>query len=692
MNHRSEVVFRDANSSPEWGSAYTVTATPKGARVSAVATAQSYIDVDAGHSFSVGDKFLRNPGTDNEFSGTVTVVTATRVTFAETYSAAVGDVLVNLGPDTGSSAPNYDAIDTEIYSDADGTTVITNSVVTASSKGAFDYWHRSGGGYWELIKDSSGAPQGVVEGWGGTPGVEYATDYGSDYEAVQAAVLAIESMGGGTVKLADVTYTMANGDAIALASNNPVTIEGVGSASIIDGSVTNTSLAIIMITGDNTNLKNFKILGNRTESNDCRCINVSASDYVNISGIEIYDSGDHGIWFGDASTNFDVGNCKIDTVKYSGVYVRQASWGKIHDNYVESCCIQDALDSPGNVMAGICVIGHSSSDTTHIKISDNVVKDTHTAGIRVEGQPGQTYNCAVHGNILSGRGASSTHGEGLPVVASFVTIHDNVITDMWGDGIFASAVAGGTYESVSIKGNNIRDCSRAASNFHFGIEMQIVYGATARNWSITDNTVSGSLHNRAVGVRTTDSGGTATFTADTTAVVSNVIVANNIDWGSVSTPCVKIYDGWFHKVHQFGNVSNDNTVHGIIRNKTQEITLANDATFTESTGNFLPINSILLGVSAEVTETISGTATPTTWELGDGNDPNRFIHTGNALTIGTRASGIYHFHVNQVRNAAQPGPAQDFNDEIRVTLNQIPSAAGKIRVTLWYFYAPFGSE
>lgn len=163
----STILKANSNDStrPDFAASYTVTAYPPGAVVVSVST--TTVTVDAGHGFVAGDKYLANPGTNDTFSGTddVQSVTATTIVMGQDQSAilSAGDVLVNLGPDTGTSAPNYDGSGATIYSDMDGGTAIPNSRVTCDSEGGYEYF-TSGQRLWELVRDSSGSPVAAIKG------------------------------------------------------------------------------------------------------------------------------------------------------------------------------------------------------------------------------------------------------------------------------------------------------------------------------------------------------------------------------------------------------------------------------------------------------------------------------------------------------------------------------------------------
>jgi hypothetical protein len=142
---------------------YTVLVTEVGA-VAASSSSGTDITVDAGHGFAAGDKFLKNPGSDNTFSGADTVQSlpdATTIRMGQNHSISAGDVLINLAADTGTATPRYDAVGSTIYSDMDIGTTIASSLITVGSVNAdYEYWYSSGSSLWELYRGSDGIPVG----------------------------------------------------------------------------------------------------------------------------------------------------------------------------------------------------------------------------------------------------------------------------------------------------------------------------------------------------------------------------------------------------------------------------------------------------------------------------------------------------------------------------------------------------
>ena len=201
--HRQTSVLKSVGAVSGFAASYLVVATPVGARASASSSAAT-VTVDSGHSFVVGDKaVIFRPSSGSvvaALTASVQSATATSIVFSSgAYSVSTGDVLVNVGADSGTGSPNYDASPMKIYSDPDGGTAISNSTLTTNSVGQYEYWHKGDGMMWELVRSSTGDPLTVVEGHGGIPTRFNVCDFGAAADAstddaarVRAAIVAAE--------------------------------------------------------------------------------------------------------------------------------------------------------------------------------------------------------------------------------------------------------------------------------------------------------------------------------------------------------------------------------------------------------------------------------------------------------------------------------------------------------------------
>lgn len=136
---------------------YTVSALAKGSNAIA-SSSGSTITIAPGHGFQVGDKIaIWNGSALSGYSGINTVATANAgsiVMSGGAYTVAVGDVIINFGSDTGTTAPNLDAGDVAMYSDANVATQVYS--VTTDAGGTYSYWWYSPlFPIWEIIRSGS---------------------------------------------------------------------------------------------------------------------------------------------------------------------------------------------------------------------------------------------------------------------------------------------------------------------------------------------------------------------------------------------------------------------------------------------------------------------------------------------------------------------------------------------------------
>jgi hypothetical protein len=165
LRRRNNTILTSISSSPEWAASFTVIAYAPGGVVTAVSTGQT-ITLDAGHGFANGDDIQVG------ITGTMRTIdqapTATTIHVSANVTVATGDIIINLGNDSGSgSSPGYDGSTVTIYSDEDGGSAINNSQVTCDAQGGYGYWHNAD--IWELVRNSSGSAVAVIRGVTGGP-------------------------------------------------------------------------------------------------------------------------------------------------------------------------------------------------------------------------------------------------------------------------------------------------------------------------------------------------------------------------------------------------------------------------------------------------------------------------------------------------------------------------------------------
>jgi len=500
--HRSDVVFvNDANGDPDWGASYTVTVYPVGA-VASAGSAAKVATVDAGHSFSIGDKVGVWDGSTFTFvAEALTGVAQTTLTWTTTNVAiSAGDNLVNLGPDTSSTGTaNFDGSRVFIYSDADGSTKVSNAKVTADSTlGSYDYYYRGDGAVWEVIRDSTGTVQSVVTGYDSAGGRRNVADYGAALDGVEDDALAINPaiLAGNN----NVVYVPAGGNAL-IKSNIPITQNDL----ILEGPGTITASAadlgdggkMITVTGTNVTIRDITLDQNTTSTG--RTIEIGAATNTKIQNVVSKNVQQAFVWGNGAFTDLYVEGCEHNAKGYfvlindtngaTGLFVthnmaqHDGSGTAIGDGVQINCPtngfsrfrITDNLfrDYFGNASnAGQGVGCDTASDGV---ISHNVIDNSEADGIHVE----DSNQVIVTDNIVTNCGVvSDTSGSGAIVVfnSDRCTVRGNVIeTTTELHGIFLAGDLSGTDQNTDnvVMGNIIKDVDDAGIAVHAQVRAQI---------------------------------------------------------------------------------------------------------------------------------------------------------------------------------------------------------------------------
>lgn len=152
-------VIVSSASKPAFGQNYLITVYEVGAQV-ASGSASTTISVREGHGFAAGDKLIVN--TDTSRYRTVSSTTDTTIEVTSAVSVAQGDLLVNLGTDSGSASPNYDGSGLTVYSDMGLDTALLNSTTQTNSTGAYRYYY-GGQAVWELVRSGGGTPVALYQ-------------------------------------------------------------------------------------------------------------------------------------------------------------------------------------------------------------------------------------------------------------------------------------------------------------------------------------------------------------------------------------------------------------------------------------------------------------------------------------------------------------------------------------------------
>jgi hypothetical protein len=468
MNYRENTLL-DSTGAPRTG--YTVTVYPVGAEASATSS-DTTVPVYAGHSFRNSDKVLKNPGTDDTY-GTVTTAAAQQLTMSGSFSVADGDQLVNLGADTGSSSPAYDASPVSIYSDPAATNAISNSRVTTDSSGKYSYYTRGDGKCWELIRDASGTLVDVIAGWSSVGGRLNLADYAcaidnstNDAAGLQAAVLAMETLGaelfhpGGTCVLG--TQTALTGNA---------NIVGAG----MENSVFKISAAVIGLYFDaasakRATLRDFTVDGNSTGQLSAGLIDFDDNYHFIMERVRIHSAGDgtddpdgvNGIAIGSSTSPSNTTGV-IRDCEFHGCDKAPINWSsngqailidgcKVYSNSGNGSCPGIQLNGAenarvvnnevyGNEGIGItATTGPADENNGRLVISGNIVYDNADS------------TTSVSAGIFVGRGAAET-GRINAIIANNQVYNNGDDGDPDGYGIYLNNVDLGLVTGNQVFGN-----------------------------------------------------------------------------------------------------------------------------------------------------------------------------------------------------------------------------------------------
>lgn len=162
LAYRSNTILPNS-SGPTFGANWTVTAYEVGGQAASGSSGTS-VALRAGHGFASSDKLLvESSGSINTATfRLIDSVSGDTLTLSTSLSVSAGDRLINLGPDTGTTSPNYDGSGITTYADMAGAgSAVTESRVTCNAAGFYDYWSNNTG-VWELIRDSNGVPNTLL--------------------------------------------------------------------------------------------------------------------------------------------------------------------------------------------------------------------------------------------------------------------------------------------------------------------------------------------------------------------------------------------------------------------------------------------------------------------------------------------------------------------------------------------------
>lgn len=497
LYHRHNDILVNSGGSPAWGASYTVTVYSVGARANA-SSSDTTVPVDAGHSFTVGDKIYNyNEGT---FSGALTAVTATQLTAPGNFSVSSGDLLVNVGADTGTTSPNWDGSNTPIFSDPDGSTAVSNSRVTADSLGNYTYSYKGDGAAWELIRDTSGTVQKLIEGSSAVANRANAADFGAavdgstdDSKAINAALLAA-GQNGGTVYVPAGTALL---DSDELDINDAgVTLCGAGSGETTLKAGSNQSFnngSMLQINADDSTVRDLYFDADLGTVDASHCIEVKGTlERIRIidcffDGADTYGFRCQGSGGGTNTVNeLWIERCQFDDCKW-GIAIVDSNSTNI---YIQNCSVDYPNRSAADVRNGIM-------------LDRNVSRATISGCECNKGRFGialaSVTDVLVDNCICRGQNDSGTAPQGIHVEYTTgetqtrrVTITDCIVSAVEGIGIDIEGVSDGATRDVVVKGCIVHSCSKAGTT-PGGIFLDDVQDAVIESCVIYNNDGQGIL-------------------------------------------------------------------------------------------------------------------------------------------------------------------------------------------------------
>ena len=581
MIHRQNNVLKTAASgSPAFAASYTVNVLPVGAV--AVSFAGNTATVDGGHGFAAGDKVLVFDGTTATFVAQVlSSVTATTLVWSSaTPTIALGNLLCNLGPDTASgSTPTYDASPMKTYSDADGGTAITNSKITCSATGEYDYYFEGDGRCWELVRDSSGTVAGVVDGWGGLPERYNIADYGAavdgstdDYLRVDAAIVAANAQGGGTVFFPEGdtefggTVTLRTGVNLAGAGKSSKISTSTGTVNLFKGTAV-----------DDIDISNLFMEGgspeNTTDSTGLAIWTVTTCERVSVH--HCHFEKHNTVWHDSKGSNISFSNntgSEIATAfcRWLGTTDSIAS-----DNRCDGARTVGGARNAANFT-------WLSAESGPIYTERTIVSNNHLSNFLYESILVKGSHCSVVGNIINANGASS----------AAINLESQ-------GGESAQPVIGGTYNTVT--GNVIKSCgadgirigNSAATNTVSGHHNTIVGNVIDTPAGNGISMPVDAFENVVMGNHINDSGGHGISCGATAA--KNQILGNhleNIGTDGSTRRGILIQGGHGHVIN--GNYVFKTDTHGIYMNGTcTDVSITNNTVIDSgSTGSITTVDGI----------------------------------------------------------------------------------------------------
>jgi hypothetical protein len=351
---RHNVLLVNSSSRPAWGSSYTVNVFEPGAYVSGAQTLQTFIPTQGINPIiTLNNKVIFE--TDASTFRQVTATSSSGIIVNQAVSVADNAAIVNLGADTGTTAPNYDGSPLSIYSDPDLQTTLSNAKATSDSLGEYTYY-TSVPTLWELIRTSAGTVTDLITDIRDSePHVVRPEDFGAlgdgstdDANAIQQAVNKAKDLKGRLIFTGGKTYSIRSG--IDVDSANDVVIDGNGATIQFPSGLDDEDL----LTSDGTGSMFRMIDCNRVKVQDITLNgNLTNRDGYRVGSIPV-DSLSCGIWM-ERCSGITVERCHIFEQMEDGIWVRPDRTNnvtnvdiRIKDNIIERCRRASIVASSAN--------------------------------------------------------------------------------------------------------------------------------------------------------------------------------------------------------------------------------------------------------------------------------------------------------------------------------------------------------
>lgn len=456
---------------PDFGSNYYVTAYEVGAQVTTGSSGNT-VAVGAGHGFAALDKFI--VGTSTAQFKSILSVTSTQLTLdvGQTVDVSTGDLLVNLGQDTGTTTPRYvqSVAGLTVYSTMDYSAVAVDNTVQTDANGRYRYFH-TGIARWELARNGT-TPIALYTDTGlgttsTTPTSVNVMDYGAagdgvanDTAAVLAAMTAVPA--GGRLYFPKGTYLLSTWSVRTQSTAIWMTGDGMGS-SIIKGDGTD---SFVSMTAD-VRCSDLTFDTWSTVFNFSAVASVLEKVVIEDTEIKTYNRA---IYASSATAavgvrNMVVRNCQITTGTSYAIFINLAVMERIFiQKNVIKTCVQRAIDLGNNSLV-------FADDRGQYVIEGNVIDGVTGAGVSAIGMDCYGWRAVISGNHVSNvtRTSGTADNVGIYTKCRYAVVTNNVLVDA-GQGEAMMNIKGGARNetvaqpygfSVIVTGNQILDTQTA---------------------------------------------------------------------------------------------------------------------------------------------------------------------------------------------------------------------------------------